>query len=129
MTKTIRTILALVVALSMAAVGVPGAAVAKKKSAKVKVTLISNGGDFSGRVKSSRDKCVAEREVEVYFQGGSEPDRSSDELYLSDTSEENGEWSFGNNRAGEGTYYAYVARKSGCKAATSESVEVAPNPF
>lgn len=129
MTKTIRTVLALVVALSLAAVALPGAAVAKKKSAKVRVTLISNGGDFSGKVKSSRDKCKAEREVEVYMQEGPNPDRSSDELYLSDTSEENGDWSFGNNRAGEGTYYAYVARKSGCKAATSKSVDVPPDPF
>lgn len=128
MTKTIRTLLALVVALAVAAVALPGAAVAKKKSAKVRVTLVSNGGDFSGKIKSSR-KCKAEREVEVYIQGGARRDPSSDELYNSDTSEDNGAWSLGNNRAGEGTYYAYVARKSGCKSATSKSVDVPPDPF
>lgn len=51
------------------------------------------------------------------------------ELYSSDTSEDNGDWSLGNNRAGEGTYYAYVGRKSGCKRAISESVDVPRDPF
>ncbi|MBA2763747.1 MAG: hypothetical protein H0U42_03575 [Thermoleophilaceae bacterium] len=128
MTKTIRTTLALAVALSLMAVGLPGAAVATK-SAEVKVTLVSNGGDFSGKVKSKRGKCKADREVKVYIQGGNSPDRSSDELYNSDTSEDNGDWSLGNNRAGEGTYYAYVGRKSGCKRAISESVDVPRDPF
>lgn len=128
-TKMIRsTTLALVAALSLTAVALPGTALAAK-SAKVKVTLKSNGGDFSGRVKSKSADCIAERQVVVYEQAGSKPKPATDEIYSSDTSEQDGSWSLGNNRASGATFYAYVAKIQGCKAATSKSVTEPEDPF
>ncbi len=128
-TKMIRsTTLALVAALSLTAVALPGTALAAK-SAKVKVTLKSNGGDFSGKVKSKSAVCIAERDVVVYIQDGNRPNPTTDEEYSSDTSGTDGSWSLGNNRASGATFYARVAKSPGCKAATSKSVTEPEDPF
>ena len=110
----IRTIvLAIVAVLAIGAVAAPGAALAKK-SKKAKLTLVVNGGDFSGQIIDKKHpECLADREVTVFSVQGNEPGPS-------DTSDEDGSWNTGNNGAYDGKYYASTPATPGCKALTSK---------
>ena len=118
----IRTIiLAAVAVLAIAAVAAPSAALAKKKNKKQSITLVVNGGDFSGQIKAKKaPQCISEREVIVYKLAGNSPSPATDEEGPSDTSDELGRWNTGNNGAYDGKYYAHAPATLGCKALTSK---------
>ena len=107
-------VLAIVAVLAIAAVAAPSAALAKKKNKKASITLVINGGDFSGQIKDKkRPQCLADREVTVFSVQGNEPGPS-------DTSDLDGSWNTGNNGAYDGKYYAQTPATPGCKALTSK---------
>lgn len=113
-TKIRTIILAAVAVLAIAAVAAPSAALAKKKNKKASITLVVNGGDFSGKIKDKKHpQCLAEREVTVFNVQGNEPGPS-------DTSDADGSWNTGNNGANDGSYYAFTPATPGCKALTSK---------
>jgi hypothetical protein len=112
-TKIRTVILAAVAVLALAAVAAPGAALAKKNK-KASLTLVVNGGDFSGQIKDKKHpECLAEREVTVFSVQGNEPGPS-------DSSDEDGSWNTGNNGAYDGRYFASTPATPGCKALTSK---------
>lgn len=115
MSTKIRTlILAAVAVLALSAVAAPGAALAKKKNKKASITLVVNGGDFSGQIKDKkRPQCISEREVIVFALAGNEEGPM-------DTSDAAGHWNTGNNGAYDGQYYAHAPATPGCKALTSK---------
>ncbi len=123
-TTKIRTIvLALVAVLAFAAIAAPGAALAKKKNKKASITLVVNGGDFSGQIKDKKHpQCIAEREVYVRPAGQSPEPLADDQGPIGpmDTSDEFGAWNTGNNGAYDGDYYAFAPATVGCKALTSK---------
>ena len=115
MSNKIRTlVLAAVAVLALTAVAAPGTALAKKKNKKASITLVVNGGDFSGQIKDKkRPQCISEREVIVFSVGGNEEGPM-------DTSDASGRWNTGNNGAYDGKYYAHAPATPGCKALTSK---------
>jgi hypothetical protein len=110
----------------LVAAAFPAAALAA--SAETKVTIRADGGDFSGKVKSDKLKCVDERKVTVYrLKGGGDPDPKNDRKIASDTASLNGdhgEWSTGNTGVEKGKYYAHARKIDGCKPGTSKVVRV-----
>src|SRR6266516_1684598 len=97
-TKTRRTLTALVAALSVA-VGATGAAAAHSPSPS-KLTIHYSGDGFFGKIKSSRASCLRNRTVTVHRANGKE-------LY-SDTTETDGSWDTGNSGQVSGRFYATV---------------------
>lgn len=124
-----RIFTAVIAVLAIAAVVMPSAASAKKGANKTKVTIVANGGDFSGTISHKKNPlvCANEREVIVYHLLGSKPNPSVDDEVGSDTAS-NGEWNTGNNGANNGTYYAHAPAIPGCKAGTSKTVKVTGRP-
>ena len=107
-------VLAIVAVLAIAAVAAPSAALAKKKNKKQSITLVVNGGDFSGQIKDKKHpQCISEREVIVFSLPGNEEGPM-------DTSDASGRWNTGNNGAYDGKYYAHAPATPGCKALTSK---------
>ncbi len=122
-TTKIRTAVAVAVAaVACSALAMPAVANAAG-SAKTKVTIKAPNGEYSGTVKSTNPALCAEgREVRVFKLLADGP-----HLIASDTASLNGnryEWSTGNTGAGDGTYFAKVAKIPGCKGATSKQVNV-----
>ena len=123
----IRTAVAVAVAaVTCSAVAMPAVAKAAG-SAKTKVTIKAPNGEYFGTVKSKNPALCAEgREVQVFKLLADGP-----HLIASDTASLNGnryEWSTGNTGAGDGTYFAKVAKIPGCKGATSKTIEVELQP-
>jgi hypothetical protein len=116
---TAATALALAVALAPAA-GARGAA-------ETKVTIKGPNGDFSGKIKSSKAKCLGDRKVIVYRIKGNGYDPDNDEVIAKDTSKvvgDRGKWSVGNTGAGPGAYYALAKRSPGCKVGFSVPLQI-----
>ena len=87
-------------------------------AADTKVTIKGPNGDFSDKIKSSKQKCLGGRKVIVYRLRGNGYDPEHDTKIAKDTSEvvgNHGEWSVGNTGAGPGAYYALAKRSPGCK--------------
>jgi hypothetical protein len=127
-TSKLRAIaIVLIAAFTCAAVLAPGTADARRRK-RSKVTIVVNGGDFSGRVVSRKAICVAEREVIVFQQQGAEPDPTTDTDIASDTSDDDGDWNTGNTGANDGRYYAHAPATPECKALTSKTVVVTGRP-
>ena len=82
-----RIFTAVIAVLAIAAVVMPSAASAKKGANKTKVTIVANGGDFSGTISHKKNPlvCANEREVIVYHLLGSKPNPSVDDEVGSDT--------------------------------------------
>jgi hypothetical protein len=127
-TSKLRAIAIVVIALfTCAAVLAPGSADARRRK-RSKVTIVLNGGDFSGRVISRKAICVSEREVIVFRQAGAEPNPATDTDIASDTSDDEGDWNTGNTGANNGNYYAHAPATTDCKALTSKTVTVTGRP-
>jgi hypothetical protein len=97
--------------------------------AKTKVTIeVSANGYFSGTVKSPKPhRCADGRKITLYKQVGAKQQPSVDAVIAYDTSELHGRrgvWSTGNIGGGSGKFYARAARRTGCKAASSRTVNV-----
>ena len=123
----LRTIaVAAIALLTCLAVLAPDVADARRR--RNKVTIVVNGGDFSGQVKHKNDACVAEREVIVFEQLGAEPNPATDTEVASDTTDADGEWNTGNTGANNGQYYAHAPATAECKALTSKTVTVTGRP-
>ena len=87
-------------------------------AAQTNVTIKGSGGDFSGKVKSSKSACVGDRKVIVYKLKGNGYDPPNDTRVGSDVSEVHGDrgvWSTGNSGFKHGAFYAYAPRVPGCK--------------
>jgi hypothetical protein len=120
-TKFRTVVMAALALLAVAAVAVPGSALAKKKSKKASITLVVNGGDFSGQIKDKKHPlCLADRTVSVFHMLGNTPNPSTDEEGPMDTSDESGAWNTGNNGAYDGRYYAFTPATAGCKGLISK---------
>jgi hypothetical protein len=120
MSRTTKTTSALT-ALAIAAVAITGAAFAA--GAETKVTIKEDApGDFRGKVKSVKAKCVDGRKVIVYRQQGGEPEPRTDQKIASDTADSNGNWSVGNTGDKGGKHYAKAPRRAGCKADLSPTI-------
>ena len=100
--KRILTLVAIIALVVAATTGARGAA-------DTKVTIKGPNGDFSGKIKSSKQKCMGGRKVIVYRLRGNGYDPDHDTRIAKDTSEvvrNHGQWSVGNTGAGPGAYYA-----------------------
>ena len=112
---------AAIATVAAAAVGVTG--IAGAAAAETKVTIKENApGDFYGKVKSSRAKCVNGRKVVVYKQQGGEPEPRTDEKIATDTADASGNWSVGNTGQKGGKHYAKAPRRPGCGADLSPTI-------
>lgn len=117
----LRSAIAAAACAALVAVGVAGAAGA----AETRVTIKGPNGDFHGKIKSSKGKCLGDREVTVYRLLGNGYDPENDEEIASDTSERQGDvgkWSVGNTGERNGDFYAFAARSPGCKSAVSKVI-------
>jgi hypothetical protein len=119
--------IAMIAVFTCVAVLAPSTADARRRK-RSKLTIVVEGGDFSGRVVSRKAVCVSEREVIVFERLGTEPDPTTDTEIASDTSDEDGEWNTGNTGANNGRYYAFAPAALECKALTSKTVEVTGRP-
>jgi hypothetical protein len=109
------------VALAAVAVAIP--TIAGAAGAETKVTIKENApGDFYGKVKSSKAKCVDGRKVVVYRQKGSEPEPRTDDKIATDTADSSGDWSVGNTGDKGGKHYAKAPRRPGCGADLSPTI-------
>jgi hypothetical protein len=87
-------------------------------AAQTNVTIKDSGGDFSGKLKSSKAACVGNRKVIVYRLKGNGYDPPNDTRVGSDVSGVHGDhgvWSVGNSGFKHGAFYAYSPRVPGCK--------------
>ncbi len=94
--------------------------------AKVTVTIQAEGTDLSGVVKSRNPElCAANRTVKVF-----QVINGQAQLFASDTTDEPGnapyEWSTGNTGT-EGTFFAKVSPKPGCRGDVSPTITAVRN--
>jgi len=129
MTKTNHYMTALAVLVTLAAltaltmVAVAGNAEAATK-ARTTLTIQAEGVDLSGKVKSSRLRCLGNRTVKVYKQMGTVQSPQTDPVIASDISERQGDiglWSVGNTGR-EGKFYARTRGTLECTGATSTTI-------
>lgn len=126
-TSKLRAIAVATIALfACAAILAPGVADARRKRSTL--TIVVNGGDFSGRLISKKAICRAEREVIVFLQAGTQPNPATDSDIASDTTGDDGKWNTGNTGANDGRYYAHAPAIPNCKALTSKTVRVTGRP-
>jgi hypothetical protein len=113
------------VAIAAACAALALAAVAGARgAAQTNVTIKGSGGDFSGKVKSSKSACVADRKVVVHKLRGNGYDPANDKKVGSDVSDARGAWSTGNSGFKHGAFYAYAPRIPGCKPGFSLPIEL-----
>ncbi len=102
-----------------------GPSPARGTLAPTTVTIKAEGGELSGRVKSTRPLvCADERKVVVFKQVGDAQDPSVDDRVGSDTASLNGdryEWNTGTSGT-FGKVYALVRRTSDCAADRSPTI-------
>lgn len=111
----VRTTTVALAAMLCMAVGITGVATAGAESS-AKLTIHYNGDGFEGKIKSSKAKCLANREVTVHKGNGQE-------LY-SDTTDSNGEWNTGNSGQAHGKFYATVDAKGNCIPLVSKTLKL-----
>lgn len=109
----------------VAAVAVPASwdsaqASSAKAKAKTTVTIKAQGVDLSGKVKSSRQACITNRQVNVIKQVGARGG-GDDKKFASDTASSDGSWDTGNTGT-PGHFYAKVKATSKCKGDTSPTI-------
>ncbi len=93
---------------------------------ETKVTITGGGGEYFGKVKSTKLKCKNGRKVKLYKQLGSEPHPSSDKFINSDIAQANGPdytWNTGSTGVHHGKVYAHVGRITGCKPDNSRTIQ------
>jgi hypothetical protein len=121
-TTALVAALAALAPLGSAATGIAHAS----GSAKPKLTIKTQNGDFSGTIKARSRHCMNNRQVIVFRQLGSHHNLSVDEEVASDTSSlqnGRGRWDTGNTGLRDGKrYYAYAPAKGGCKRLFSRTV-------
>jgi ABC-type sugar transport system substrate-binding protein len=112
-TKTRRSLTALVAALSVAA-GATGVAAAHSPE-QAKLTIHYSGDGFYGKVKSSKANCLANRTVTIHGPHGQT---------LKDTTEDNGTWDTGNSGQAHGKFYATVNARGNCLPLVSKTLSL-----
>ncbi len=111
--KTRNALTALVAALCVA-VGATGVASAHSP-AQDKLTIHYTGDGFTGKIKSSKAKCLANRTVTVHGPHGQR---------LKDTTEDDGAWDTGNSGQAHGKYFATVNAKGNCLPLVSKTLHL-----
>jgi hypothetical protein len=117
-----RSLLAALAVVSCLGLVVSGSAGARG-AAKTRVTIKGEGGDFHGKLSSSKRKCLGDRKVKVYKLRGNGYDPAHDEKIatdLTDRAGDRGVWSVSDTGAKRGDYYALAKRSPGCKRAFSK---------
>jgi hypothetical protein len=99
-----------------------------RRRKRATLTIVVNGGDFSGRLNHRKATCEAEREVTVFRLTGDQPNPAADTEIASDTTDEDGKWNTGNTGANNGRYYAHAPATAECKALTSQTARVTGRP-
>lgn len=130
MNITKKTIVGIVGGATLATAALTGvAATASAEAApkaKVTVTIKAEGVELSGVVKSKKASCSANRKVKVFIMVDGEP-----HLFATDTTDEDGpapyDWNTGNTGQ-EGTFFAKVSAKPGCKADVSPTITAVRPP-
>jgi hypothetical protein len=88
------------------------------------LTIVAQGTDLSGKVKSPRLSCLGGRTIRLYKQVGQVQNPSVDTRIATDTSErvgDHGEWSTGNTGIA-GKLYVRTGRTTACKAGSSDTI-------
>jgi len=117
----LRSVVAITACAALVGVGAASAGGA----ADTRVTIKGPNGDFHGKIKSAKSKCLGGRKVTVYRLVGNGYDPENDERIASDTSERQGDvgkWSVGNTGETDGAFYALATRSQGCKSAVSKPI-------
>ena len=83
------------------------------------ITISEQGGDFSGKVKSSNGYCVENRTVKLL-----QKQQGKDQKIATDTSGMDGEWSTGNTGLDTGRFYAKVKALASCDSAKSKTIKL-----
>lgn len=112
----VRSIVAALAAMLVVSVGLTGIADANFKQS---VSIHYNGDGFQGKVKSSKAKCLRDRNVTVYRHRAS----GDQELYM-DTTDSQGRWNTGNSGQTTGRFYAAVDAGHGCSPIVSKTIRV-----
>jgi hypothetical protein len=124
--KTIVGILGGATLATAALTGVAATASAEAATkARVTVTIQAQGVELSGVVKSKKASCAANRKVKVFIMVDGEP-----HLFASDTTDEGPapyDWNTGNTGQ-EGTFFAKVSAKPGCRADVSPTITAVRPP-
>jgi hypothetical protein len=113
LTKTRRTVTAVIAALGVA-VGATGVATASSP-ANDKLTIHYTGDGFTGKIKSSKANCLANRTVTVHGPHGQQ---------LKDTTEDDGSWDTGNSGQAHGKFFATVNAKGHCLPLVSKTLNL-----
>ena len=123
MNITKKTIVGIFGGATLATAALTGAAATatadSAPKAKVTVTIKAEGVELSGLVKSKKASCAANRKVKVFIMVDGEP-----HLFATDTTDEGPapyDWNTGNTGQ-EGTFFAKVSAKPGCKADVSPTI-------
>jgi hypothetical protein len=106
-----KKILAIAAVALTGALGI-GATALGAATAPTDVTITGDEGDYHGKVTSPEKYCLKDRQVTVYKQVGSQPDRADDRKIGTDLTDNKGQWSAGNTGYKKGKFYAYVKRAS-----------------
>jgi hypothetical protein len=106
-----KNILAFVAVALTGALGI-GSPALGAATAPTDVTIKGDEGDYLGKVTSPEKYCLKDRQVTVYKQVGSQPDRGEDRKIGTDLTDNQGKWSAGNTGYKKGRFYAYVKRAS-----------------
>jgi hypothetical protein len=96
-------------------------------AAQTNVTIKGAGGDFAGKVKSSKAACFGDRKVIVYRLKGNGYDPANDTRVGSDVSSvrgDHGVWAVGNTGFKHGAFYAFAPRIHGCKPGFSLPIQL-----
>jgi hypothetical protein len=118
-----KLVLALAASLALGAIAAPSSAGTTR--AKTTVTIMVEGRDFSGTVKSPRPgRCADGRKVVLFRQESGQQRPSTDPVIASDTASLNDgryKWSTGNTGM-DGRFYARARRTNQCKADSSRTL-------
>ena len=93
--------------------------VASAAATPTTVTIKGPQGDFHGKVKSEKTRCVKDRKVKVF-----KVKASGDIKIASDTSDNDGSWSVGTTGYKNGRFYAKAQKTDNCKRGISKVIKL-----
>ena len=83
------------------------------------VTIKGPQGDFYGKVKSEKARCVKDRKVQVF-----KVKSTGDKKIATDFSDNNGNWSVGTTGYKNGKFYAKATKTEFCKRGISKTIKL-----
>jgi hypothetical protein len=116
LSKTRITILALTGAIAMT-----GAAEA---ASTPKLTIKGPNGDFQGKIKAKKRKCMNNRQVHVFMVTDEGPQEIGSDTSELNTEKTRGLWSIGNSGYKSGKFFAKAEPKGSCESLKSKTITV-----